>query len=47
MNASVEMASNFLDGGLVVYTKGRHPDSMNTYNAEPENCYRAYPWWFW
>ncbi|MEC7517894.1 MAG: S41 family peptidase, partial [Pseudomonadota bacterium] len=35
MNASVEMASNFLNGGLVVYTKGRHPDSMNTYNAEP------------
>ena len=35
MDASVEMASNFLDGGLVVYTKGRHPDSMNTYNAEP------------
>jgi len=35
MNASVEMASNFLDGGLVVYTKGRHPDSINTYNAEP------------
>jgi carboxyl-terminal processing protease len=34
MNASVEMASNFLDGGLVVYTKGRHPDSMNRYNAE-------------
>ena len=34
-NASVEMASNFLDGGLVVYTKGRHPESMNTYNAEP------------
>jgi carboxyl-terminal processing protease len=28
------MASNFLDGGLVVYTKGRHPDSMNRYNAE-------------
>ncbi len=24
-----------LNGGLVVYTKGRHPDSMNTYNAEP------------
>ena len=35
MNASVEMASNFLDGGLIVYTKGRHPESMNTYNAEP------------
>jgi carboxyl-terminal processing protease len=35
MNASVEMATNFLDGGLVVYTKGRHPDSMNTYYAEP------------
>jgi len=26
MNASVEMAGNFLDGGLVVYTQGRHPD---------------------
>ena len=35
MTASIEMANNFLDGGLVVYTKGRHPDSMNTYNAEP------------
>ena len=35
MNASVEMASTFLDGGLVVYTKGRHPDSINTYNADP------------
>jgi len=35
MNASVEMASNFLDGGLVVYTKGRHPESTNSFNAEP------------
>ena len=34
MNASVEMADNFLDGGLVVYTQGRHPDSVNTFNAE-------------
>jgi carboxyl-terminal processing protease len=34
MNASVEMAGNFLDGGLVVYTQGRHPDSVNTFNAE-------------
>ena len=35
MNASVAMASNFLDGGLVVYTKGRHPESTNSFNAEP------------
>jgi carboxyl-terminal processing protease len=34
MNASVEMAGNFLDGGLVVYTQGRHPDSVNTFNAK-------------
>lgn len=43
MNASVEMASNFLDGGLVVYTKGRHPDSMSTYNAEPEDLLPGVP----
>ena len=43
MNASVEMASNFLDGGLVVYTKGRHPDSMNTYNAEPGDLLQGVP----
>ena len=43
MNASVEMASNFLDGGLVVYTKGRHPDSMNTYNAEPGELLSGVP----
>ena len=34
MNASVEMAGNFLDGGLVVYTQGRHPDSVSTFNAK-------------
>lgn len=34
MSASIEMAGNFLDGGLVVYTQGRHPDSVNTFNAE-------------
>ena len=43
MNASVEMASNFLDGGLVVYTKGRHPNSMNTYNAEPGDLLPGVP----
>ena len=43
MNASVEMASNFLDGGSVVYTKGRHPDSMNTYNAEPGDLLQGVP----
>lgn len=35
LNASVEMASNFLDGGLVVYTQGRHPDSKTVLEAEP------------
>ena len=35
LNASVEMASNFLDGGLVVYTKGRHPESKTVLEAEP------------
>lgn len=35
LNASVEMASNFLDGGLVVYTQGRHPDSKTILEAEP------------
>ncbi len=35
LNASVEMASNFLDGGLVVYTQGRHPDSKKVLEAEP------------
>jgi carboxyl-terminal processing protease len=43
MNASVEMASNFLDGGLVVYTKGRHPGSMSTYNAEPGDLLPGVP----
>ena len=43
MSASIEMASNFLDGGLVVYTKGRHPDSMNTYNAEPGELLPSVP----
>lgn len=35
LNASVEMASNFLDGGLVVYTQGRHPDSKTELEAAP------------
>ena len=35
LNASVEMASNFLDGGLVVYTEGRHPGAKTTLEAEP------------
>ena len=35
LNASVEMASNFLDGGLVVYTQGRHPDSKTILEAAP------------
>jgi carboxyl-terminal processing protease len=35
LNASVEMASNFLDGGLVVYTQGRHPESKTVLEAAP------------
>ena len=34
MGASVEMAGALLDGGLVVYTQGRHPQSDNRYEAE-------------
>ena len=34
MGASVEMAGALLDGGLVVYTQGRHSQSDNRYEAE-------------
>ena len=34
MGASVEMAGALLDGELVVYTQGRHPQSDNRYEAE-------------
>ena len=33
MGASVEMAGALLDGGLVVYTQGRHPQSDKEYEA--------------
>lgn len=33
LDASVEVADSFLDGGLVVYTEGRHPQSSEKYNA--------------
>jgi carboxyl-terminal processing protease len=34
LQASVEVADAFLDGGLVVYTQGRQDDSNISYNAE-------------
>jgi carboxyl-terminal processing protease len=33
LGASVDMAGAFLDGGLVVYTEGRHPQSKERYEA--------------
>lgn len=35
LGASVAVSSVFLDGGLVVYTDGRHPSSQERYEAEP------------
>lgn len=35
LQASVEVADSFLDGGLVVYTEGRMPQSNFSYKAEP------------
>ena len=33
LGASVDMAGAFLDGGLVVYTEGRHPQSKDRFEA--------------
>ena len=33
LGASVDMAGAFLDGGLVVYTEGRHPQAADSYDA--------------
>lgn len=33
LGASVDMAGAFLDGGLVVYTEGRHPQAADSYEA--------------
>ena len=33
LGASVAVAGAFLDGGLVVYTEGRHPSAEESYNA--------------
>ncbi len=35
LKASVDVAGIFLDGGLVVYTEGRLPNSHVSFNAEP------------
>ena len=35
LGASVDMAGAFLDGGLVVYTEGRHPQAAGRYEATP------------
>ena len=44
LGASVDMAGALLDGGLVVYTEGRHPQSKERFDASPgdllEGCSR-------
>ena len=34
LGASVDMAGAFLDGGLIVYTEGRHPQAADRYEAQ-------------
>ncbi|TCO82762.1 carboxyl-terminal processing protease [Plasticicumulans lactativorans] len=35
LSGAVEVSDAFLDGGLVVYTEGRDPDSRQNFNANP------------
>jgi carboxyl-terminal processing protease len=43
LQASVEVADIFLDGGVVVYTEGRMPQSNFNYNAEPGDSTNGLP----
>ena len=43
MGASVDMAGAFLDGGLVVYTEGRHPQSKDRFEATPGDMLNEVP----
>ncbi|MBM28300.1 MAG: peptidase S41 [Halieaceae bacterium] len=43
LGASVDMAGAFLDGGLVVYTEGRHPQSKDRFEATPGDMIEEVP----
>ena len=43
LGASVDMAGAFLDGGLVVYTEGRHPQSKDRFDATPGDMIKEVP----
>lgn len=43
LGASVDMAGAFLDGGLVVYTEGRHPQSKDRFEATPGDMLNEVP----
>ena len=43
LGASVDMAGAFLDGGLVVYTEGRHPQAADSYEAPAGDMLHGLP----
>ena len=43
LGASVDMAGALLEGGLVVYTEGRHPQSNEQFEASPGDMLRGTP----
>jgi len=43
LGASVDMAGAFLDGGLVVYTEGRHPQAADSYEAAAGDMLQGLP----
>ena len=43
LGASVDMAGAFLDGGLVVYTEGRHPQAADHYEAQSGDMLNGAP----
>ncbi len=43
LGASVDMAGAFLDGGLVVYTEGRHPQAADSYEAATGDMLQGLP----
>ena len=43
LGASVDMAGALLDGGLVVYTEGRHPQSKERFDAGPGDMLEGAP----
>ncbi|MDJ0877207.1 MAG: S41 family peptidase [Halieaceae bacterium] len=43
LRASVDVADKFMDGGMVVYTKGRMDNSQTRYNATPTDMLEGAP----